>query len=199
MKSAFPIFDWMAARIARGEDSCLSGLRDFDVIENFFDSSRANQIFEQLQTDVEWAGMRWNGWHLLPQRAFEYKTAQRKAQPNSVLEDLIRCVEEQHAVKVHQLFCNLLRDGNDHIEWHQDSYGAHLFVASFGQTRTVEYRAKQSKELITSHEAQAGSLYYVSPNYDRAHEHRVPKVAANIGPRISIAMFCYSVILPRDV
>eukprot|EP00755_Sulcionema_specki_P014891 Sspe_Gene.57912::Locus_31772_Transcript_1_1_Confidence_1.000_Length_848::g.57912::m.57912 len=88
------------------------------------------------------------------------------------------------------MWCNLFENGEHHIDWHNDNYGVHLVVVSFGATRRLLFRTKKTKELVSDTPVTHGMLYYMSPNYDKAHEHSVPAMPEVTEPRISIAVFC---------
>mmetsp|Transcript_19225 Transcript_19225/g.31554 ORF Transcript_19225/g.31554 Transcript_19225/m.31554 type:complete len:200 (-) Transcript_19225:1695-2294(-) len=159
---------------------------DFGVERNFLRKKEASLFFERLKKELPWDTVRWNGMFKLPQKVVQYEPGQGDRM--DVLEELVDKVEEQYNVKVEGIFCNQLRDGDDHIPWHSDQYGAHLFVASFGATRTLEYRDRKTKTKTFSEPIEAGTLYYMSPAHDKAHHHQVPK-QIDCGERISLAMF----------
>jgi len=158
-------------------------------------------LYAQLNSEVPFKDHKWNGLYKLPQEAFHYTIEKRgldyeslqplakkprKYQPINILEHLVQRIEQRYPVRVEEIFCNRFIESDHNIDWHSDQYGDHLFVASFGAPRTVEYRTLPDKGPAPGVTAQHGDLYYMHPKYDAVHQHRV---LCGAGARISLAIF----------
>ena len=107
--------------------------------------------------------------------------------------EVISKLEKDYGCNVVSVWCNLFEDGDHHIDWHQDQYGCHTFVLSFGSPRKVLYRKKRgllsSEKILAEHTTTNGDMYYFSPVWDKKTEHCVPKMKESVGPRISLVFF----------
>lgn len=88
------------------------------------------------------------------------------------------------------VLCNLYRDGQDYMGWHDDgekSQGKEPIIASlsFGAERKFEFRNKQSKALIKL-TLNAGSLLVMSDETQVYWQHRLPKDNKCHTPRINL-------------
>ncbi|GMH32652.1 hypothetical protein BSKO_00486 [Bryopsis sp. KO-2023] len=150
----------------------------------------ADVLFARLRDELKWnAKYRWNLFYKLPQAVFHYKVKQRRTKPIALLEDIIERVERLHNAKASDVWCNLFRDGKDHIEWHQDQYGEHLTTLSLGAPRLFQLRPISRREDVSEIELNHGDLYTWSPETDKKHEHCVPAAPAMTSPRISVVVW----------
>jgi alkylated DNA repair dioxygenase AlkB len=140
-----------------------------------------------LDAEVPFAPKKWNVIYTLPQLAYSYDVGQKKKIP--VLQEIIDHLEATFPIKISAIWCNKFNDGKHRIDWHQDQYGEHLFVLSFGATRRIDYRDHSSKKPVEGVVARHGDLYYMHPKYDAVHDHCVPADDAVVEPRISLAIF----------
>ena len=163
-------------------------LDDFVFFDGWISQSEADQLFQRCIAEIPWAPKKWNILYTLPQLAFYYDDKERMKKPNSLLEQIIDRIEEQFQTTCSVVWCNLFQDGRHYIDWHQDQYGEHLFVLSFGVTRIVKFRHKKSKE-IKEYPCKHGDLYYFCPEWDQTYEHCVPKDESIKEQRISFAIF----------
>lgn len=167
----------------------VSGLKEFTFFTSWISPEESDQYMSRCLSEIPWAPKKWNFIYTLPQLAYYYDTSARKKKPVSVLEDIIALIETRFKTTVSVVWCNQFRDGNHYIDWHQDQYGEHLFVLSFGATRPVIFRHKKTKE-IKEYTCKHGDLYYFAPSWDRAHEHSIPKDESIKDQRLSFAIFC---------
>ncbi len=158
----------------------------------FFDSwitkPESDILFQRCKTEIPWAPKKWNVIYTLPQLAYHYDMSARKKAQKPIIEELIGRVEREFKTTCSVVWCNLFEDGKHRIDWHQDQYGEHLFVMSFGSPRIVRFRHKKTKE-VKDYVCKHGDLYYFSPSWDKEHEHCVPEDKSINEPRISFAIF----------
>mmetsp|Transcript_31180 Transcript_31180/g.87421 ORF Transcript_31180/g.87421 Transcript_31180/m.87421 type:complete len:195 (+) Transcript_31180:108-692(+) len=166
----------------------LERLGEFKHIAGWMDEGVSRSYYDRMLADVPFAKKRWNVLYVLPQKAYNYELDARQSRPIPVLEEIIAKVgTEFPELEVTEVWCNLLCDPSHHLDWHQDQYGEHLFVLSFGAPRRIEYRDHKTKADAVAFEACSGDLYYMHPAFDKRHDHRVLK--SDAGDRISLAMF----------
>ena len=164
-------------------------LEEFSFFSGWMPRAESDQYMSRCLTDIPWAPKKWNIIYTLPQLAYYYDWKARQKQPIQVLEEIIEKIETQYKTTVSVVWCNLFHDGNHYIDWHQDQYGEHLFVLSFGATRPVLFRHKKTK-VVKEYDCCHGDLYYFAPSWDKAHEHSIRKVETIKDQRLSFAIFC---------
>lgn len=163
-------------------------LDEFNFLDGWIPKSEADEYLQRCLTEIPWAPKRWNVFYTLPQLAFYYDDKEREKRPIVVLEELISRIEEQFQTRASVVWCNLFRDGSHYIDWHQDQYGEHLFVLSFGASRPVLFRHKKTKQ-VQAYTCKHGDLYYFCPQWDKVHEHCIPKDQSITEQRVSFAIF----------
>eukprot|EP00670_Eutreptiella_braarudii_P022046 CAMPEP_0174362374 /NCGR_PEP_ID=MMETSP0811_2-20130205/64063_1 /TAXON_ID=73025 ORGANISM="Eutreptiella gymnastica-like, Strain CCMP1594" /NCGR_SAMPLE_ID=MMETSP0811_2 /ASSEMBLY_ACC=CAM_ASM_000667 /LENGTH=170 /DNA_ID=CAMNT_0015499991 /DNA_START=21 /DNA_END=530 /DNA_ORIENTATION=+ len=163
----YKVSDRKLAEIVKGQAP------QFKFYDGWIPGPSADSYYQRCTNEIPWRQEYWNMVIKLPQLAYYYDPKERKKRPNPVLEELIGYVEQEFNTTVTFVWCNLFKDGKHHIDWHQDKYGEHLCVLSFGSSRKVVFRplgTKQGHEHLCKH----GDLYTFNPAYDAAHEHCVP-------------------------
>jgi hypothetical protein len=87
---------------------------------------------------------------------------------------------------------NFYRDGADSVAPHSDLddivRGAPVALLSLGATRRMTIRARQPPPRSIHVDLSAGSLLVMSYESQLHYTHGVPKTAARVGPRISLAL-----------
>lgn len=183
---------WLANRISglsEEEKQAPGGrLKEFTFLNSWLAKDSADAFNARLLEEVPFAKKRWNGMWLLPQKAYVYDRATRKKKPIAVLEELLGMLEAEFGCEVLYVWCNKFETESHHITWHQDQYGSHLFVLSFGETGKVLFRDLKSKQVVQDVDPKHGDLYYFAPTYDKVNEHCVPKLTNMSEPRISLAI-----------
>ena len=169
------------------------GMNEFDFFSNYIPETQRNQTyFQRCKDEIPFDTMRWNGFRL-PQLAFLYDLSRDTPNKIPILDELISKLEKDYGCNVVSVWCNLFEDGDHHIDWHQDQYGCHTFVLSFGSPRKVLYRKKRgllsSEKILAEHTTTNGDMYYFSPVWDKKTEHCVPKMKESVGPSISLVFF----------
>ena len=163
-------------------------LNDFEFYDGWISKTESDQLYERCLAEIPWAPKKWNVVYTLPQLAYYYDEKQRKKNPSAIIESLIERVEEEFQTTCSVVWCNLFEDGQHYIDWHQDQYGEHLFVLSFGATRLVQFKHKKSGEM-KDYYCKHGDLYYFCPQWDKTHKHRVVKDDSVKERRVSFAIF----------
>lgn len=164
-------------------------LGEFTFFKGWLGPTESDHYMQRCLSEIPWAPKKWNMIYTLPQLAYYYDYKSRQENPIPVLEEIIETIESHYKTTASVVWCNLFQDGNHYIDWHQDQYGEHLFVLSFGATRPVKFRHKKTKEL-KEYSCSHGDLYYFAPSWDKAHEHCIPKDESIKAQRLSFAVFC---------
>ncbi len=162
-------------------------LTDPCYIPGYF-SEVADDYFSRLRNDLEWDDKYWDLVYKLPQKVFYYDVAKRTTEPIAVIEELIHYVEKLHNAKASVVWCNLFRNGEEKIEWHQDQYGEHLTTISFGSSRKFQMRCLKTAE-ISEIELKHGDVYTWSPETDSKYEHCIPAAPGVEEERISVVVW----------
>ena len=160
----------------------------FDFYREWIAKPEADQLYERCLAEIPWAPKKWNTFYTLPQLAYYYDEKQRKNHRSPIIESLIEKIEGQFQTSSSVVWCNLFESGQHYIDWHQDQYGEHLYVLSFGATRLVQFQHKKSGEM-KDYYCKHGDLYYFSPQWDKTHRHRVVKDDSVTERRVSFAVF----------
>eukprot|EP01065_Artemidia_motanka_P035060 TRINITY_DN429_c0_g1_i2.p1 TRINITY_DN429_c0_g1~~TRINITY_DN429_c0_g1_i2.p1 ORF type:complete len:213 (+),score=82.03 TRINITY_DN429_c0_g1_i2:52-639(+) len=167
------------------------GMEEFEFRPGYISRDESSLLMDRCLEEVPFGKMRWNMF-TLPQKAYLY-AEDRKKKPIAVLEQLIAKMQADYGCFVEAVWCNLFETGDHYIDWHQDQYGCHTFVLSFGHPRAIAYRKKKSmfgkEEHLFEKTATHGDIYYFSPVWDQKTEHSVPKMAGVRQPRISLVFF----------
>jgi alkylated DNA repair dioxygenase AlkB len=90
---------------------------------------------------------------------------------------------------------NLYRDGSDSVAAHSDKTdklvrGQPIAIVSLGASRRMSIRPRSGGRSVHI-ELEAGSCLVMSYASQFTHEHGIPKVAGDTGPRISLAFRCF--------
>lgn len=86
---------------------------------------------------------------------------------------------------------NLYRDGKDSVGWHRDKehhWGKEPVIASvsLGAERLFQFRNHNDKKIVLNIMLTPGSLLIMRGASQISWEHRLPKTAKRIGPRLNI-------------
>ncbi|CAB9521332.1 expressed unknown protein [Seminavis robusta] len=136
--------------------------------KSFLSREKADHYYARLESELPWGPFSWvPGTKPLKQLVYFYDVQEQHVRPNACLDELIQLVETTYHTKSIVTWCNLFRDSNDLIDWHQDQYGMSLYISIIGT-------------LSLAH----GDLYHWNKQFDANHQHRVP--AGEEGKRISI-------------
>ena len=101
-------------------------------------------------------------------------------------------INEGANTRFNSVLLSLYRNGRDSLSWHQDDEpelgnDPVIASASFGDTRTFQFRHKARKDIKTvSIDLTHGSLLIMKGPTQRFWVHQVPKTAKPVGPRINL-------------
>jgi alkylated DNA repair dioxygenase AlkB len=101
-------------------------------------------------------------------------------------------VESRTNVRFNSAGFNLYRDGLDSVAPHNDTIkelaaGMPIALLSFGATRRMTIRSKDTPRRIFDLDLESGSLLMMSYQTQIAYDHAIPKTKDTVGPRISVA------------
>ena len=101
-------------------------------------------------------------------------------------------MSERAAVRFTSVGLNLYRDGRDSVAPHNDhlyeiAEGFPIVLLSLGATRRMTIRAKEPPRRVLHVDLEDGSLLTMSYATQLHYTHGVPKTAAPVGERISLA------------
>ncbi|MES2454786.1 MAG: alpha-ketoglutarate-dependent dioxygenase AlkB [Bacteroidota bacterium] len=109
-----------------------------------------------------------------------------------LLLEIKAAIEQITEINFDRVLLNLYRDGKDSVAWHSDNLPAdgkhhHSASVTFGDTRIFKVRHKSNKEIRQLNiPLTHGSLLLMAETMQEYYEHRVPKTARAIGPRINL-------------
>ena len=171
---------------------------------NFFSKSNADQLLEQLKTDIPWQQDNitiFGKTHPQPRLtslfgndAKPYSYSNITMQPNewnSLLLQIKNKVEEVCEEKFTTVLLNYYRDGKDSMGWHSDNekeLGINPIIASvtFGAERMFHLKHNTIAEQKLKINLQHGSLLIMKGETQHFWKHQIPKTSRPIGERINL-------------
>ncbi|MGH2717504.1 MAG: alpha-ketoglutarate-dependent dioxygenase AlkB [Actinomycetota bacterium] len=108
-----------------------------------------------------------------------------------LLEEMRSALSDRYGVEFDSAGMNLYRDGRDSVDWHRDRIPQEIVdplvvLVSLGAHRKFWVRPHGGGASRTLHCGE-GDLLVTGGRFQRDWDHRVPKAARVLGPRISIA------------
>ena len=176
---------------------------EIEYYPNFFDSGKANALFERLKSDIPWQQDSitvYGKTHPQPRltalfgnegKPYSYSNIVMQPHPWTPL--LVFVKEEVESV-CETLFTTVLlnyyRDGKDSNGWHADNekeLGRNPVIASvsLGVTRRFDLKHNLTKETIQL-ELEHGSLLIMGGELQHYWKHQIPKQAKIASPRINL-------------
>ncbi len=170
---------------------------------NFFDSQRANELFEKLKSEIPWQQDNitvFGKTHPQPRltalfgnEGKPYSYSNIVMQPNAwnpLLMFIKNEIEEICEVNFTTVLLNYYRDGKDSNGWHADNereLGRNPVIASvsFGAERYFHLQHNTIKEQKLKINLEHGSLLIMKGTTQHFWKHQIPKTAKAIGPRIN--------------
>jgi alkylated DNA repair dioxygenase AlkB len=151
--------------------------------------------FRELREQVDWRAERRRMYDRdvdVPRLTGHYHLRPRVAEPPAAILAAARKVVDHTGVPYNSVGLNLYRDGRDSVAPHNDHLnvltpGQPIALLSLGATRRMTIRAKKPPARILHVDLEAGSLLVMSWTTQLHYTHGVPKVAEEVGPRISLA------------
>jgi alkylated DNA repair dioxygenase AlkB len=177
---------------------------DIEYYPNFFESNRANELFEKLKNEIPWQqdditvfGKTYSQPRLTALfgnegRPYSYSNIVMQPNPwNTLLLFIKNEVEEICQEKFTTVLLNLYRDGKDSNGWHADNekeLGQNPVIASLslGADRSFHLRHNTIKEQKIKINLEHGSLLLMKGETQHFWKHQIPKTAKIIGPRINL-------------
>ena len=177
---------------------------DIEYYSNFFDSNRANELFEQLKIEIPWQQDNitvFGKTHPQPRltalfgnEGKPYSYSNIVMQPNSwnpLLLFIKNGIEEICQENFTTVLLNYYRDGKDSNGWHADNekeLGRNPVIASvsFGTERYFHLQHNTIKEQKLKINLEHGSLLIMKGTTQHFWKHQIPKTTKEIGPRINL-------------
>ena len=177
---------------------------DIEYYPNFFESIRANELFEKLKNEIPWQqdditvfGKTYSQPRLTALfgnegKPYAYSNIVMQPHPWKPLLQLIKDeIEEVSKANFTTVLLNLYRDGKDSNGWHADNekeLGQNPVIASLslGAVRSFHLRHNTIKEQKIKINLEHGSLLLMKGETQHFWKHQIPKTAKIIGPRINL-------------
>lgn len=166
-----------------------------DFVSPAFGATAFHRLRDELAWERRETAPRSEYWTNLFDRPYTYGSGagQRtyQAQPSHPIIDEIRDSMFSDGTVLEGCFLNLYNDGTDALGWHADddpgiNHDKPIAVLTLGQGRAIQFksqiRGSHPQELFLAD----GSLLLMRPGMQQTHFHRIPKVDAEIGARISL-------------
>ena len=177
---------------------------DIAYYPNFFDSNRANELFEKLKNEIPWQQDNitvFGKTHPQPRltslfgnEGKPYNYSNIVMQPNAwnpLLVFIKNEIEEICNENFTTVLLNYYRDGKDSNGWHADNekeLGRNPVIASvsFGAERFFHLQHNTIKDQKLKINLEHGSLLIMKGTTQHFWKHQIPKTAKEIGPRINL-------------
>jgi alkylated DNA repair dioxygenase AlkB len=177
---------------------------DIEYYPNFFESNRANELFEKLKNEIPWQqdditvfGKTYSQPRLTALfgnegKPYAYSNIVMQPNPwNTLLLFIKNEVEEICQEKFTTVLLNLYRDGKDSNGWHADNekeLGQNPVIASLslGAERSFHLRHNTIKEQKLKINLEHGSLLLMKGETQHFWKHQISKTAKPIGLRINL-------------
>ena len=177
---------------------------EIEYYPNFFESNRANELFEKLKTKIPWQQDNitvFGKTHPQPRltalfgnEGKPYSYSNIVMQPNfwnTLLLFIKNEIEEICQENFTTVLLNFYRDGKDSNGWHADNekeLGRNPVIASvsFGAERSFHLQHNTLKEQKLKITLEHGNLLIMKGSTQHFWKHQIPKTAKDIGPRINL-------------
>lgn len=162
----------------------------------WIEADEAARWLEALRRDVPWRSERRRMYDRdvdVPRLVGSYRLdADDESVPPELLLAARRASEAAAGVTFTNVGLNLYRDGRDSVAPHNDHLyeivaGYPIALVSLGAVRRMTIRSKARPRRIFDLDLEHGSLLLMSYETQKHYDHGIPKVAAAVGPRISLA------------
>jgi alkylated DNA repair dioxygenase AlkB len=171
---------------------------------NFYQEEGVYNLFEELKHTILWkqdkmkiygksvSFPRLTSWYADGDKTYTYSGVVNTPIPFTPLLLKIKKAAEQQCDKLfNAALLNFYRDGDDSMGWHSDnekelSGNPVIASASFGATRTFQFKHKTQKNAKVSVALSNGSLLVMQGETQHNWLHQVPKTSKEAGQRINI-------------
>ena len=153
---------------------------------------QSSRAFEQLLTGIDWRSER----RMMYDREVDVPRLVASAPVEDELlpplAEMLPVVERLAGAHFTSIGLNLYRDGRDSVAPHNDRLpelvaGEPIGLISLGATRRMTIRSKALPRRVLDLDLEPGSLLVMSYETQHTYDHGIPKTAAVVGPRISVA------------
>lgn len=177
---------------------------DLKYCRQYFPRQQADQLFEQLQQEIEWqqhhiriAGLqraqpRLSAWYGNREAHYAYSGLQLQPLPwTAGLLAIKHQLEASCDTSFNSVLLNLYRDQNDSMGWHADDekeLGPRPIIASvsLGTCRDFLIKHKTDPQLKRKIALEHGSLLVMGGEMQSHWLHAIAKQKENLGPRINL-------------
>jgi alkylated DNA repair dioxygenase AlkB len=164
-------------------------------IPGLIDAETAAAWFAELRDGITWRSERRKMYDRevdVPRLIAHYRLDPPSAStPPPILQAAARMIDRLH-VPFNSVGLNRYRDGRDSVAPHNDHLnelqeGQPIALLSLGATRRMTVRAKQKPTRVIHADLEPGSLFVMNYATQIHYTHAIPKTAAVVGERISLA------------
>jgi alkylated DNA repair dioxygenase AlkB len=177
---------------------------DIEYYPNFFDNTRANELFKKLKTEIPWQQdliTVFGKTHPQPRltalfgnegKPYGYSNIVMQPHPwNPLLMFIKNEIEDSCQENFTTVLLNQYRDGKDSNGWHADNekeLGRNPIIASvsFGAERVFHLQHNTRKDQKLKITLEHGSLLIMKGVTQHFWKHQIPKTTKDIGPRINL-------------
>jgi alkylated DNA repair dioxygenase AlkB len=161
----------------------------------FVDRSTADAWFAELRRDVPWRALRRQMYERevdVPRLIGHFRLDAPSGSLPAAITDASRRLIDELGMPFNSVGLNLYRDGRDSVAPHNDHLdeireGFPIALVSLGATRSMTIRAKAAPRSVIRVDLEPGSLLVMGYETQLHYTHAVPKTAARVGERISLA------------
>jgi alkylated DNA repair dioxygenase AlkB len=159
---------------------------------NVLPPEQATCVFEELMAEIPWRSER----RMMYEREVDVPRLVASARIDdkliAPLAEVLPVVESIAGEQFTDIGLNLYRNGRDSVAPHNDHLnelvaGHPIALLSLGATRRMTIRSKTPPRRTFDMDLDPGSLLVMSYETQRHYDHGIPKTAAEVGPRISVA------------
>lgn len=151
------------------------------LTKRFIDNG--DEIFTNLKDEIKWKKSQSGQRNICS--LYHYTCG--FTQYNKHIENLINIFFEHFQRKIVGVFLNYYENGNDHVEYHSDTYKHDTALLSVGCTRMIRFKNNLSGKKI-DYNLDCGDLLYFQDAVNENYRHTISKQNTNLG-RISILFF----------
>lgn len=156
-------------------------------IEGLFDVDLVGTLIER----IPWKEVTWKTGRKLP-RLVQSMDVDTLITLVPEIVEVVSFIRDNYG-KIENVWMNQYRNGSDWCPYHKDSYNCKVITLSLGSTRTF-----MTKEDVTgretSHVLKNGDLFVFDEEFNKSHQHSIPKHTRThstaISPRVSLVFFC---------